>query len=320
MNAQTIPDEQHDRRRFLGGSDAAAALGYSQYRTPYDVYLAKTAEQPGEMDPARRKFLDRRKRWEPVVVQMLREEFDAEIVQVNQRYVDPAVPYFAAEIDFEWMHRDGSGDVVELTVQNGEVKTVHPWAFGERHGWGDEGSADIPIEYEAQVQHGLGVTGRRVCAVAALVGIDSLVFYRVPRNDEVLPDMRAILTKFWVEHVLAKVAPDPQTITDLHRMFAKAAGTAIAAPEDLASKALRLRAIHASIDAMELEAEALEFDVKNFMRANEELLVEGRKLVTWKEQKWSRFDQAGLKEKHPALAKEFTKAGTHRVFKTLRST
>lgn len=314
MNApDRLLDMPVDRRRFLGGSDAAAVMGLSKWRTPYQVYLAKTADVPEEMDPERRKFLERRKRWEPVVVQMLREEFDAEIVSVNQRYVDPEVPYFAAEIDFEWRDADGS-------IQNGEIKTVSQFSFGERYGWGEAGTDEIPIDYEAQVQHGLGVKRRKICAVAAMVGLDSMVFYRVERNGEVISEMRARLARFWNENVLAKIAPDPQTIEDLHRMFRKTNGMAVQADTELGSKALRLRALVAQIDAFELEREALEFDVKNAMREHDSILVDGRKIATWGEQNWSRLDQAAIKENEKEIYRKYLKTGKYRVFKTLRST
>jgi predicted phage-related endonuclease len=302
-----------DRRKFIGSSDAAAAMGFSKYRTSYDVYLSKTEPEPGKMDPAMQRFLERRKRWEPVVVAMLREELDAEIVAINQRYVDPEVPYFAAEIDFEWRDTDGS-------IQNGEIKTVHPLAYGERQGWGEPGSGDVPVEYEAQVQFGLGVKRRERAILVAMVGIDKMEFYPIKMNGAVINEMRARLSEFWTRNVLGRVAPEPVNVEDVERMFRKANGSAIDAGADIGAKALRLRALAAQADALELEREALEFEVKNFMREHEELTVEGRKIATWKEANWSRLDTAALKEQERALYAKYLRTGKHRVFKALRST
>lgn len=304
------------RGSFLGGSDVAGVLGVASRaayrRTPLDVYRAKVGES-AEMDPAERLFLERRKRWEPVVIQMLEEELDAEVVAVNQRYRDPLVPYFAAEIDFEWIDEHGAR-------QNGEIKTVHPLAYRAKNGWGEPGTDEIPVEYEAQVLHGLGVTGAQRALVAAMIGIDKMEFYVVERDDETLATIRGALSAFWTEHVLPRVPPDPVTLSDVEWLYAKAsADTVVDASDDVAEAALRLRALAAQETALELEREALEYVVKRAMGPHERLTVDGRAVATWKDQKWSRLDQAALKLAHPKIVREFTRSGTHRVFKSLRS-
>ena len=128
-----------DRRTYLGGSNAGAVMGLGAYgNTPLTCYLAKIGEGAEESDPKRELFLQRRKRWEGPIIEMLREEFDGEIVAVNPRYRDSEYDFLAAEIDFEWRDADGS-------IQNGEIKTVSPFAYGERDGWGDAGNERPPI-------------------------------------------------------------------------------------------------------------------------------------------------------------------------------
>lgn len=308
---KTLP-ENPDRRRFIGGSDAAAILGLSSFRTTYDVYVSKTAETPEEMDPAKKKFLERRRRWEPVVVQMLKEDLDAKIVATNKRYIDPAIDYFASELDAE---AEDNGETLNV-----EIKTVHPRAYGEKFGWGEGGTGEVPIDYEAQVQWGLGLTGRKRAVLVAMVGLDDMVFYPIERDNEGIAKMRAACQKFWTENVLKKVAPDPQTVADLAKMFkTPTVDLAVAASDDIGSKALRLRAIDANMKALELEFEALEFDVKRALGNAEYLTVDGRKVYSWKLQNWSRLDQEGLKEKEKAIYKQYMKTGKHRVFKALTS-
>lgn len=309
---KTLP-ENPDRRTYIGSSNIAGILGLSKWQTPYDVYSAKVAPSQEEMDPAKKKFLERRKRWEPVVVEMLREELEAKIVATNLRYVDPEFDFFAAEIDAEAQEEDGE-------IINVEIKTVSPRAWGEKFGWGEPGSGDIPIDYEAQVQFALGVTGRKVAAVAAMVGLDDMIFYRIERDDELIADLRARAVKFWHENVLAKVAPEPTTIADLHKMYKTSDETIIVQADDvLGSTALKLRGIRHQIAAWETQAEALEFDVKLGMKKAETLVVDGRKVFTWKETKFSMLDQTSLKEKEPKVHKQFTLSGTRRVFKHLSS-
>lgn len=305
-----------DRRAFIGGSDAAAVMGLGAYgQTAYTVYLRKTAETPEELDPKRKKFFERRKRFEPQIVAMLREEFDAEIVSVNQRYIDQEHPFLAAELDFEW--RDPAGE-----IQNGEIKTVHPMAFGERHGWGEAGTDEIPINYAAQVMHGMGVKNRKLCVVAALIGIDNMIFYRVARDEETIAAMRAKCVEFWTKHVLPRVPPAPQDWTDMVALFAKVNGRPVEVSEEIVKKLSQLQAVRSNLKAMEGDEETLKFEIADFVRRawgiqdqdtpaqaidNAELRWNGKPIATWKSQRGSHLDQQGLKAKHPEIVAAFTR-------------
>jgi putative phage-type endonuclease len=306
-----------DRRKFIGGSDAAAIMGLGAYgQTAYKVWLAKTAKGPVELDPKQKKFLDRRKRFEPQIVAMLREEFAAEIVTVNQRHVDPYHEFLAAEIDFEW--RDSTGE-----VQNGEIKTVHPLAYGEQHGWGEEGSDEIPINYAAQVMHGMGVTGRATCVVAAMIGIDDMIFYRVQRDEEILKAMREQCVRFWLEHVLANVPPAPQDWSDMMMQLAKVKGRPVECTKEILDALRDLHRVRSSEKALKLEEEELRFKIADFVREqwggplamiddfnkldDAELRFNGQAIATWKKQRGTHLDQQGLAQAYPDITARFTK-------------
>jgi predicted phage-related endonuclease len=208
-----------DRTTYIGGSDAAAVVGFGAYgKTPYTTWLAKTKQEIEVITPEKRKFFDRRKRFEPLIVEMLREECDAEIINVGKRYYDSEYDFMAAEIDFEW--RDPETGLIE----NGEIKTVDPRAFGEKHGWGDAGTDEVPIHYAAQCVHGLGVTKRNKTLLVPLVGFDTMLFYQINRDDEMIADMRHRCVRFWMDNVLGMVEPDPLVIEDLEKMLLKREG------------------------------------------------------------------------------------------------
>ena len=101
---KVIPeDSAYDRTKYIGGSNAAAIMGLGAYeQTPLGVYMVKTGQSIEVMDEQKKLFLNRRKRWEGPIVEMLREEFDGEIVTINRRYQDSEYDFMAAEIDFEW--------------------------------------------------------------------------------------------------------------------------------------------------------------------------------------------------------------------------
>lgn len=329
MNDSALPlavlPPDTDRRRFLGGSDAAAIMGLGAFgRTPYTTWLSKTSDMPEEVDPEREKFFRRRKRYEQPIIEMLREEFGGEIVAVNQRYIDPEHDFLAAEIDFEWVDpEDGS-------IQNGEIKTVHPLAFSERNGWGQANTDEIPIYYAAQVMHGLGVLRRRKTIVAALAGFDNMVFYQVLRDEETIAAMRAEMVRFWVEHVLPRIPPDPQTARDIALMTQKFNGRPVELDDAMLKKLADLAAVRANLKAMKDDEEALSVELGRFICKawgitepnpkpesidNAVLQYQGSKVGTWKKTRGAHLDQKKLKIDHPEIISEYTVEHWYRPFR-----
>jgi len=315
-----------DRKTYIGGSDIAAVMGLGAYgRTAYTTYLAKIGELLTEVDAAHQLFLTRRKRWEGPIIEMLREEFGGEIVGINNRYIDPEHDFMAAEVDFEWRDNDGS-------TQNGEIKTVSPFAYGERHGWGEEGTADIPINYAAQSMWGLMVTGRQTCIVAAMVGFDNMIFYSIERDEETIAAMRAQAVSFWHENVLARVPPDPQTMRDMKLIMDRIGGRPVELTDEMIAKLDQLRETRDTAKAL-TEAggviDQLAFEIGQFVLTawgypsdcadtatdNAVLNFNGRKVATWNRQRGAHLDQKRLKDEQPQIVKDYTKEHFYRVLR-----
>lgn len=329
-----IPEGQYDRRKFIGSSNVAAIMGLApeiggHRYTSLDVYLAKLADSQdadAALSPDESLFLKRRKRWEGPVVEHLREEFDAEIVYTNRRARDPEVPFFAAEADWEWMVDPKVAVATGLdgrligTLQHGETKTVSPRAFGAKFGWGEPGTDQIPIHYWIQVQFSMAVWRREIAIVAALIGLDEMLFYVVHRADDDIAEMTAKCKAFWNDHVLLRIPPEPQTLSDLDRLYKNATpGMVVDGTSIVGSQAMRLRAIQGQIESLELEAEAAEFEVKRAMGSAEDLVVDGRKVFTWKESNFGYLDQESLKTNEKVIHKKYFLTGRRRVFKRMRS-
>lgn len=314
MNAQVVPiaPEQPDRRRFIGGSDVAAVLGISPWRTPLQLWEAKTRPALESQEPKKR-VLTRGHRWESVVAEMLVEHLQGrghtvEIVRSNERYIDPERPYLAAEIDYE-LRLDGEPDITNV-----ELKTVHPFKARE---WGDEDTDEVPVWYTAQAMHGLGVTGRRRCLVAPLFGADEIRAYPIERDDETIAAMRARCAAFW-NLVQTGVRPDPTNLADLDRLYqGDPVAPSLIADDELTRAVLRLRAIQSEIKARESEANVIEFDVKRAMKDATELVIpndDKKVAVVWKNRDFSWFDQSALKEDDAKTHRRYQRKTTSRVF------
>ena len=300
----------HDRSKYLGGSDIAAVLGISPWRTPLELWRDKTTPR---VEGTPKKVFARGQRWESVVAEMLVDDLQrrghrVEILRSNTRYQDLDIPFLAAEIDFE-LRLDDDEDIT-----NCELKTVHPFRMRE---WGDTGSDDLPVHYTAQVMHGLGVTRRTKGMLAALFGADELRTYPVPADSETITGMRGQALAFWTDHVLTGLPPAPKNLADLGILFGKEGdGPPLLAEPELVARVLRLRAIHSEIKAREAEAEAVEFEIKQAMRdASEIVMPNGKAAIEWKTRSGSWLDEKALKEAHPAIAREFARKWESRVFK-----
>jgi len=212
------------REKYIGGSDIAAILGISPWKTALDLWLDKITPPVDSTNKVKR----RGQRLEPYIIDMIREEYGVEVVRANHRYIDENIPFFACEIDCEintgkeLFNPDG--------VRNVEIKTVHPFKAKE---WGELETDNLPLYYLAQVHWGLGITNRQFCHVFALIG-DDLRQYVVERDDETINAMRARAGQFWTEYVIPKVQPpmdfgDSRTLETLRRLYPGTDGRTIEA-------------------------------------------------------------------------------------------
>lgn len=279
MNAQ-IQDIQHDRSRFIGGSDTAAILGVSPWKSKFQLYQEKIGEFQEEITPAKQKIFNRGKRWEPIVIEMLVDELedrghDVKIIARNERYLDQEHAFLAAEIDLELLL---DGEHV-----NGEMKTVHPFAAKD---WGEQDTDEIPIYYTSQVLHGQMVTRRNKTIVAALIGADDLRVHQVNRDDEMIQIIRTNEIEFW-DRIQKREAPDPTSPEDIKRLYQFDAGSVIEADDEILNMIADLHKYKFDCKAIEARIEVLTTMIKARMGEAALLTYNGQKLITWKSSKES---------------------------------
>lgn len=298
MNASL---QKVDRTKFIGGSDVAAILGISPWRTALEVFWDKTTPRVEGIDPNRQRVLQRGHRMEPYVCELLAEETGLVIVERNRRFIDPEFGFIACEVDAE-----------AESGENIEIKTVSPFKAKE---WGEEHTDAIPVHYTAQAMHGLMITGRAVCVFGVLIGGDDFRVYRVERDDEIIAAMRAQEVSFWNDHILPMIPPEPKTVADISAMFTKDSGLAVEATSEIVDVLNRLRDAKAIVKEHTAIAEELEERVKLFMRDAAVLTVGSNPMATWKTQSTSRFDQTAFKAANPELFEQFKKTTESRVFR-----
>jgi putative phage-type endonuclease len=319
--------EKMNRKGFIGGSDIAAILGVSPWKTAYELWEEKTTDWHEASTEERDKVLRRGKKLEPMVVEMLQEEHDVWVLDRNQIHVDEEHPFLRAEIDFEYslsyIEAGGSG-VHE--IGNGDIKTVHPYAAGD---WGAEGTDEFPAYYGAQFQFGLMVTGRTHTKVGALIGADDLRVYEVDRDEEIIAYIRKAAVDFWTNHVLANVPPGIKSSEDASKVLSRFEGFAWAGNEEVWGQVRELKEVKVGQKALEAKREALEIAVKVALAnaATEKgvdgdstkfaiLGPDGKVACSWNEQSTGRIAVKLLRAEHPDIAELFTETTKHRVLLT----
>lgn len=315
---------EEDRRLFLGGSDAAAAMGLSPWATPVELWQQKTGRAPeaSATDSKRQRSFRRGHMLEPfirdMVIDKLRDQgLTVDLLARNERYVDPEHDFLRSEIDFE-LRVSGSAVIGPAIVEfqdehiNADAKSVTGFA---RNKWGDVDTEDVPIEYAAQFMFGLMVTGRRYCLVAALRSFDDVDIFWTVRDDETIAGMRPRLVRFWLDHVVADRAPDPIEFDDIKALFPADDGGAVEATEEVLEFVERLRKTKDEIKRLQELEEQLAFLVGDYIGPKTWLTKGGRPLLSWKAQTSKRLDIDAFRRAHPDWFAMFARTEDARVLR-----
>ena len=131
------------RRKYLGGSDAAAAIGKSPWRSPYQVYQDKIGASVDESTEVMERGLE----LEPLVIRLYERSVNRKIL--------PGPWVVSKDFAFMAATPDAIDDGINSAVQ---CKTSSAWV---RHKFGDPGTPMVPIDYYIQAQHEMAVMGAK---------------------------------------------------------------------------------------------------------------------------------------------------------------
>lgn len=289
MNARE--DFLRARRAGIGGSDIAALLGLSPWRTPVDVYLDKTAaELPAEeqSEPAY---------WGTVLEDVVAHEFQKRtgrrVQRVSTTLQHPQHAWMRANIDRAIvapgsrarLDKDGRLAGAEGVL---EVKTASAYKAAE---WaGPDGSDALPVYYTAQCMWYLAVTGLDVCDVAVLIGGQHYAQRRVERDDETIRGLIDRAEAFWLGNVLAGIPPEPATGAEAAALFARDNGQMreIGGNAELLEAFNTLHALRAQQAEIDQQVDAITDTLKVAIGEHAGLSLDGRPVATWKAAKDSR--------------------------------
>ena len=285
-----------ERRRGIGGSDAAKVMGLSRWGGPFTVYQDKVNGVRTPMDSEAVHFGNV---LEDIVAQEFARREGVKVRRRNSMTFSQEHPFMIANIDRELV-----GEKVGL-----ECKTASAYKSGE---WeGDE----LPDEYYVQVQHYCSVMDWEGCWIACLIGGQRFIYKYVPRNESFIGSMIRMERDFWEGHVLPQ-NPPPMGMFDenIVGLMGQEDQTMLrASPEDieLARELLKVRTLYG-----ELESRKKDLELRLKGRIGEHSGLDG--IATWNTTKPSLVTdwEAVAKELSPSaeLIEKYTtrKAGIRR--------
>jgi putative phage-type endonuclease len=293
----TYEEWKAQRRKGIGGSDAAAALGLNRWKSPLRLYLEKIGEIESNVDTEAAY-------WGNILEDIVAKEFEKRTGKKTQR-----VNAILIHPDHEWMIANIDRKVVgESAIL--ECKTTSTWNKDE---WKDD---EIPQEYIIQLQHYLAVTGYEKAYIAVLIGGNKFVWKELGRDEELINMIIEGEQRFW-EMVGNRTPPELDGSQDanaiLEYLYPKAEeGTSIELPayESLVDEIVSLNKQIKQLEELKAEKEN---KLKEAIGEHETAIV-GKYKITWKNITSNRFDSRTFKKEYPDLYAKFVKTSTYRRF------
>jgi len=170
---------QEERMRYIGGSDIAAIMGQSRWKTPYRLWCEKTGkiEVP---DLSNNPAVEMGTRLEQFVAELFAEKTGKQVRRQSKMYQHSQYDYMVAHVD---RLITGSDELLEC-------KTCSAYKLEE---WENK----IPKEYVLQVIWYLGITGRKKGWIACLIGGQKFDYKCIEFDEELFNLMVEKAVQFW---------------------------------------------------------------------------------------------------------------------------
>lgn len=140
------PDWLELRKKGLGGSDAAAVLGISPFRTARDLYYDKLGIVTTD-DPVNWVALEVGTLLEPLVARIFEAKTGLKVYQRKCMFQHPLYPWMLADLDYLVDLPDGTTAIVEIKTTN----------YNAKDKWWYNGEEIAPLYYEVQGRHYMAV-------------------------------------------------------------------------------------------------------------------------------------------------------------------
>lgn len=186
------------RRQGLGGSDAAAVLGISPFRTAMDLYYDKRG-LPIEDDEGNWVAMEVGNLLEDLVARIFAKKTGLKIYRRKCMFQHPYYHWMLADLDFLVELPDGSTAILECKTTN----------YNASDKWTYDGKPIVPVYYESQGRHYMAVTNLNRVYFCCLYGNneDEVIIRHIDRDMDYESELIALEEDFWLNNVQAQVPP-----------------------------------------------------------------------------------------------------------------
>ena len=304
------------RKKGIGGSDVAAILGFSPYKSPYQLWLDKTGRS--ERKESQNESAHFGNLLEDVVAKEFSRCAGVKVQRVTQQLFLEEHPWALGNIDRAVINPDIAGNVrfkdgALTTDRLLECKTASEYMSKL---FGEEGSDQVPDYYLTQCLWYLLITGCKVIDLAVLIGGNKFRMYRIERDEDLIQSIFNQVKAFWFNHVIADVPPDPTCFDDvLHRWSNHVVGKQVEADFEHIKLAEELITVQGRLKADKAREDEIKLKIVSTMQDAEMMISQGKSICTYKEQSSTRIDSTLLKKEEPDLFAKYSKTSSTRVFR-----
>jgi len=294
--ATNYQDWLEDRAKYpsIGASQSASIMGLNPWQTKVDVwhdlvYGADYSEDNLAMRLGRE--------MEPILRKLFMEQTGLKVLNDNKIRIHENYDYITTNLD---------GFVVGEKVPVEYKTTAKPW------------DGEIPDHYFVQLQHQMMVSETPYSYFASLsMGFNKqLIIEKYNRNDEFIEELESNLVTFWEDHVLTKIAPDPETIGDAQKLYNSADDEEILEADDgIYNICKQLNDLNAESKSIVDQTKELKLELMKSLENKQEMVYNGSTLCTWRKAKDTvAFDKKTFKDDHPELFEQYakTRSGSRR--------
>ena len=290
-----------DRRGYLGGSDIAAAVGMSRWKTRLQLWAEKT----GRIDPpdlSDNEAVELGSELEEFVAKKFERKAGMSIRRAPKHYVHPNHSWMRCQVD----------RLVTGTDELLEVKTTSAWKSKE---WEGE---EIPKEYILQVQWQLLITGRSVGWIAVLIGGQKFLYKKLPADTTLQTMLLNRAVDFWGmvqrDEAPEATAQDNESLVDIYPNKTEQ----VQMVEELNIEIARLQELKMHIGELENQQAEIEAKLKQVIGEGVGIMT-SKYIAKWSPQVSKRLDTKAVKENEPQIYDKYAKESISRVLRITKN-
>ena len=291
------------RRSGIGGSDAAASIGLSPWKSRYELYQEKISTSP----PPR--ISNEAMTWGRLLEPLIREEFSKRsgmaVRPLRSMLQHPSYPWMLADLD--GLVEDSNRGVGILEIKTSSAFKSADWEDGK-----------VPDHYMLQLQHYLEVCGLDFAIIAVLIGGNRLQWTQIEKDRELVEQLVELERRFW-EYVLTQTPPPVDGSTACTEMLVRKFPTSSNAsplilPTDADDWIRQYWQAKTEEDAAGERKRLMENRLKEAMQDHERAVSPSGHQVSWKTVQSCRIDTTRLKKEEPAILERYASTTSSRRF------